>query len=171
MQPKGPPPFRSQRRSATRTLAGFAFVATAAISGCGLVPASPPIAQEQPFEGDAAAATDWTPIELTFAGGTTLTVGTLDAVGPALRRYFSLSVRPIDENAVKVVLPSGIETAEAFRVLVVVTGGVNPGQAGSQVRVWLRRNEGGWNVDAKAEIRFFCRFGIGGLSGRSCAGA
>ena len=153
-----------------RVLATF-VLAMVAIGGCGLAPASPPIAPDQPFEGDAAAATDWARIELVFPNGVrSLSVGPLDEVGPALRRYFSLGVRPIDENAVRVTLPDGHEEAAAFRALVTVTGGVNRGQAGSQFRVWARRTGGGWSIDNQAEARRFCRIGVGGISGTQCAG-
>jgi hypothetical protein len=122
------------------------------------------------FEGDVAASTTWDQIELVFPNGAiSLDVGRLDDVVPRLRQYFSLGVRPIDEDAVSVTMPPGHETAERFRVLVTVTGGVHEGEAGSQFRVWVARKGAGWTIENKAEGRFFCRFGLDGFSRRQCS--
>ena len=115
-------------------------------------------------------ATDWEPVELVFLDGApTMDVARVDLVEAILQQYFSLSVRPIDVDAVTVSMPPGSATAERFRVLVTVVGGVDDSIAGHQFRVWMTREAATLAIQNDAESRKFCRFGLG-FSGHLCAG-
>lgn len=137
-----------------------------------LAPArTPPIAPDLPFRGEFLAATEWGEVELTFPSPFRpfgARFRSVDEAVALLKRYFALGVRPVDEDAVRVMLPEGYEEAEAFRLLVELSGGVNRAQAGSQFRIWVRRGDGGWIVDRVAESRTYCRTPLGGFSGRMC---
>jgi hypothetical protein len=150
---------------------GIAAFVLVTVVGCGAVTASPPIAPDTPFEEPFAVATDWEPVELGFLdGATTMDVARVDLVEVILQQYFSLSVRPIDVDAVTVSMPPGSETAERFRVLVTIVGGVDDSIVGHQFRVWVTRQGTTLAIQNDAESRTFCRFGLQGPFGRLCAG-
>ena len=149
-------------------IAAFVLVTTV---GCGAVTATPPIAPDTPFEEPFAVATDWEPVELTFLDGAmTMEVARVDLVEAMLQQYFSLSVRSIDVDAVTVSMPPGSATAERFRVLVTVVGGVDDSIAGHQFRVWVTRRGTTLAIQNDAEARNFCRFGLDGPFGHLCVG-
>lgn len=113
------------------------------------------VAPDTSFPTDYVATSGWRPI--TVASEEVWQFGSFDEAVAALRAYFAAGVRPVNEEAVTITVPSMTSATSDVRVFVQILGGTNANQAGDQFRVWLHRTDSGWRIDHSAEATIFCR--------------